>query len=127
MSSGFCYLNGLVAGTYHGLAKHPDNTGPLDQVVVTVQLKQSRPSAPLVSGVLWCGAGEDGERRAADVRRVLARNLTASLVGLAVTYCAKSNSINVRSLVAVNVVTQGGAVVIFESLRPETTETTTTP
>jgi hypothetical protein len=94
-------------------------------VVVTVQMRQVRPGAPFITGVLWCGHGEAGERRAAEVRRELVRDTRVSLAGEAITYCARANSLNVRGLEAVNVVTPMRDVVRFESLRPTTPEPTT--
>lgn len=121
-----CYLTGHVAGTYHGLSSGPEADQPA-QVVVTVQMRQVRPGAPFVTGVLWCGPGEAGERRAADVRRELVRGAMVRLLGQAVTYCARSNTLNVRGLQRLNVVTPIGSVVSFDSLRPTTPEPTTTP
>jgi hypothetical protein len=108
-----CVLNGTVAATYHGFSYWPwhdlvfrESTPLLDdreahkpaQVVVTVQVRQERPGAPLVKAVLGCGAGEYGERRAAEVRRALARGTVVSLEGEAITYCARSNTLNLRGL-----------------------------
>jgi hypothetical protein len=121
-----CHLIGHVAGTYHGLSTGPEAGQPA-QVVVTVQMRQVRPGAPFVTGVLWCGHGEAGESRAAEVRRELVRDARVSLAGQAVTYCARSNNLNVRGLEAVNVVAPNGCVLRFESLRPTTPEPTTTP
>jgi len=121
-----CYLTGHVAGTYHGLSSGPEADQPA-QVVVTVQMRQVRPGAPFVTGVLWCGPGEAGERRAADVRRELVRGVPVGLAGDAVTYCARSNNLNVRGLNSVNVVTPKSNVVSFKSLRPTTPEPTTSP
>ena len=121
-----CFLSGHVVGTYHGLSTGPEAGQPA-QVVVTVQMRQERPGAPFVTGVLWCGHGEAGERRAADVRRALVRDAHASLQGEAITYCAQANTLNVRGLKAVSVVTLAGDVVRFESLRPTTPESTTSP
>lgn len=121
-----CHLIGHVAGTYHGLSTGPEADQPA-QVVVTVQMRQKRPGAPFVTGVLWCGHGEAGERRAAEVRRELVHGVPVGLAGDAVTYCARSNNLNVRGLKSVNVVTPKGNVVSFKSLRPTTPEPTTTP
>jgi hypothetical protein len=121
-----CHLIGHVAGTYHGLSTGPEAGQPA-QVVVTVQMRQVRPGAPFVTGVLWCGHGEAGERLAAEVRRELVRDAPISLTGQAVTYCARANTLNVRGLEAVNVSTPAGDVVRFESLRPTTPEPTTSP
>jgi hypothetical protein len=120
------YLTGTVAGTYHGLSTVPEADQPA-HVVVTVQMRQVRPGAPFITGVLWCGHGEAGERRAAEVRRELVRDAQVSLAGEAITYCARANSLNVRGLEAVNVVTPMRDVVRFESLRPTTPESTTSP
>ncbi len=121
-----CGLTGHVVGTYHGLSTGPEADQPA-QVVVTVQMRQERPGAPFVTGVLWCGHGEAGERRAAEVRRELVRNVWVRLSGQAVTYCARSNNLNVRGLDRVHVVGHSGDVVTFRSLRPTTPEPTTTP
>jgi hypothetical protein len=90
-------------------------------------MRQVRPGAPFITGVLWCGHGEAGERRAAEVRRELVRDAQVGLAGEAITYCARANSLNVRGLQAVNVVTPNGCVLRFNSLRPETPEPTTSP
>lgn len=113
-----CVLNGHVAGTYHGLLGFPDDPANPQQVVVTVQVRQQRPGAPLVKAVLWCGAGEAGERRAAEVRLAMARGTLVSLVGEAITYCARSNTLNVRGLEYVNTSPIGGFPMHFVNLRP---------
>ena len=139
-----CVLNGTVAATYHGFSYWPwhdlvfrESTPLLDdreahkpaQVVVTVQVRQERPGAPLVKAVLGCGAGEYGERRAAEVRRALARGTVVSLEGEAITYCARSNTLNVRGLEFVNTSPdpEDGSPLHFENRRPTTPEPTTTP
>jgi hypothetical protein len=123
-----CYLTGHVTGTYHGLTTAFGADEPA-QVVVTVQLRQLRLGAPYVTGVLYCGAGEEGEKRAAQARRYLARGAMASLAGQSVTYCARTNTLNVRDLAAVNVITDMSSCTTlrFESLRPQTPEPTTAP
>jgi hypothetical protein len=120
------YLTGTVAGTYHGLSGFPDDPANPQQVVVTVQMRQSSAFAPFVRAVLWCGEGEAGERRAAEVRRVFARNTVIGLIGQALTYCARSNNLTVRGLQLIQTTTPSGEVVSFNSLRTETTEPTTT-
>jgi hypothetical protein len=122
-----CVLNGHVAGTYHGLLGFPDDPANPQQVVVTVQVRQDRPGAPLVKAVLWCGAGEAGERRAAEVRRGLVRGTLVSLVGKAITYCARSNNLTVRGLAFVSTCPDSGVCLHLENRRPETPEPTTTP
>ena len=92
------------------------------QVVLTVHIEQSRRSAPLVRAVLGCGAGEAGERRASEVRRALVRGTLVSLVGEAITYCARSNTLNVRGLAFVNTSPDGGDPLHFENRRPDTPE-----
>lgn len=119
------FLTGTVAGTYHGLSGFPDNPEKPQHVVVTVQMRQSSAFAPFVRAVLWCGEGEPGERRAAEVRRVFARNTVIGLVGQAITYCARSNNLTVRGLQVIHTTTPSGEVVSFNSLRTETPEPTT--
>jgi hypothetical protein len=119
------YLTGTVAGTYHGLSTVLAADQPA-HVVVTVQMRQVRPGAPFVTGGLWCGHGEAGERRAAEVRRELVRDALVSLAGQAITYCARSNNLTVRGLQAIHTTTPSGELVSFNSLRTETPEPTTT-
>jgi hypothetical protein len=121
------YLTGTVAGTYHGLVGFPDDPANPQQVVVTVQIQQGSRYAPLVKAVLWCGAGEAGERRAAEVRRAMVRGTLVCLVGKVITYCARSNTLNVRGLEFVNTSPDDGSPLHFENRRPETPEPTTTP
>ena len=136
-----CVVNGTVSATYHGFSHWPWNDVAMRestprlgdreadapaQVVVTVQVKQARQQAPLVRAVLGCGVGEAGERRAAEVRRALVRGTLVSLVGDAITYCARSNNLTVRGLQVIHTTTPSGEVVSFNSLRPETPEPTTT-
>ena len=135
-----CVVNGTVSATYHGFSHWPWNDVAMRestprlgdreadapaQVVVTVQVKQARQQAPLVRAVLGCGVGEAGERRAAEVRRVLVRGTLVSLVGDAITYCARSNNLTVRGLAFLDTATDGGNPLHFENRRPETPEPTT--
>jgi hypothetical protein len=135
-----CVINGTVSATYHGFSHWPwhdvalrESTPWLGdreadapaQVVVTVQVKQARQQAPLVRAVLGCGVGEAGERRADVVRLAMARGTLVSLVGEAITYCARSNTLNVRGLAFVNTSPISGFPMHFVNLRPTTPEPTT--
>ena len=119
-------FTGTVAGTYHGLSGFPDDPSRPQQVVVTVQMRQGRPGAPLVLAALWCGTGAMGEKRASEARAALVRGSDMSMIGEAVTYYGRANTLNLRGLECVRSDTPGGRPLHFDNLRPETPEPTTT-